>query len=47
MNEFCFGAIYNGLLWEKLLGVSVHLSADYYQDYRVLAIDSVSDDKIT
>ena len=24
MNKFCFGAIYNGCLWEKELGVSAN-----------------------
>ena len=24
MNKFCFGAIYNGRLWEKELRVSAH-----------------------
>ena len=25
MNKFCFGAIYNGRLWEKELGVSARI----------------------
>ena len=29
MNKFCFGAIYNGRLWEKELGVSALKLKDY------------------
>ena len=31
MNKFCFGAIYNGRLWEKELRVSAHEVIDKHE----------------
>ena len=35
MNKFCFGAIYNGRLWEKELRVAALFVHDYYHEGRV------------
>ena len=45
MNKFCFGAIYNGRLWEKELRVSAHVSkAIGFLFYTGSSIDVVTTD---